>query len=76
MRKMNRADATRSFFDLLEETDTRFPRGDSIGWRMAWSEHIDHLARDGYLTERAAQRGWVAPKMPHRFVTSRVRDYR
>jgi hypothetical protein len=76
MRKFDKRRAVEDFFDVLDETGVVFPKGDYIGWRMAWNEHFDRLCRAGVIPQGACDRGWLAPKMPRRFQATKTRHVR
>lgn len=76
-RYWTKKDAVRSFVETLEEVGADFPRGDSIGWRMAWNEHFDRLCRDGVIRPSDCSRGWTAPRgIPRHLIMTRTRGSR
>ena len=68
-RYMSKSQVVADFVDVAYEAGARFPKGDMIGWRMAWSEHLDRLCREGYISPKNCERGWVAPRSIPRILT-------
>ena len=71
-RYLTKAEAVKDFVESAIDANIDFPKGDMIGWRMAWNEHFDRLCRGGYVSPGDCERGWLAPdSIPRRLIMTR-----